>query len=155
MGKKNQKKLVELMGDSQGVEFKRYVLNSAVTMRTVPESKYISRFYLDLSGKNVLGSDLETINVHFIPDEDPLAPPYYAGSYVICEQHLSSLPAFMEMIKSGIDGEASTLYGFYSPKPDWVQFMLVSGDLSQKEILSMVKQEEEDVGVQDGVVFPD
>lgn len=155
MGKKNKKKMVELMGDSQGVEFNRYVLNSAISMRTVPESKYISRFNLDLSGKNVLGSDLETINIHFILDEDPLAPPYYAGSYVICEQPISTLPAFMEMIKSGIDGKASTLYGFYSPKPDWVQFMLVSGNLSQKDILSMITQEEEEAGVEDGVVFPD
>ena len=155
MGKKNKMKIVELMGDSQGVEFNRYVLNSAISMRTVPESKYISRFNLDLSGKNVLGSELETINVHFIPDEDPLAPPYYAGSYVICEQPLSTLPAFIEMIKAGIDGKNSSLYGFYSSKPDWIQFMLVSGNLSQKAILSMVKQEEEDVGVQEGVVFPD
>lgn len=142
MGKKKNKKLGEIMGDSQVVLFNRYQLDSSV----VPKNgggEYMSRLTLDLIGKNVLGDELNTIHVHFLQDSESLPAPHSFGSYVICHQHLRNFNAMKYMIDSGIDWESGTsfFYGTYSSMPASVEFSLLSGELTQKQMRAMLKKD--------------
>jgi hypothetical protein len=153
MGKKKNKKLAEILGDAQVVLFNKYQLDSTIQSKNNLSKDGISRLTLDLMGKNVLGTDLNTIHVHFLPDGEALPMPQSYGEYVICHQPMHAFAPMMQMIGSGIDFAygSSFFYGTYTSAPPCVQFSLLSGELSNKQMLSMLKKDLE-INQQDEVV---
>lgn len=143
MGKKKNKKLAEILGDAQVVLFNRYQLDSTIQPNNGPGNQYVSRLTLDLMGKNVLGNDLNAIHVHFLPDGDAIPPPQTFGNYVICHQPMKAFAAMKYMLDAGVDigfGNAF-FYGTFTSVPASVEFSLLSGELSQKQMLSMLKKD--------------
>ena len=142
MGKKKQKKLAEMLGDAQVVLFDRYQLDSSIQPKNLgPE--YGSRITLDLMGKNILGSLLNTVHVHFLPDGETLPAPQSFGEYIICHQPMQAFKPMMHMLESGIDYGlgSSFFYGTYSTTPPSLEFSLLSGELTQKQMMSMLKKD--------------
>ena len=142
MGKKKNKKLAEIFGDAQIVLFNRYQLDSSVHIKN-SNNEYTSRLTLDLMGKNMLGLELNTIHVHFLPDGEPLPAPHAFDTYVICHQPMMAFKPMMSMVDSGIDDGFgnSFFYGTYYSMPPGVDFSLLSGELTQKQMLSMLKKD--------------
>ncbi|MEO6611389.1 MAG: hypothetical protein ABIT05_04625 [Chitinophagaceae bacterium] len=93
----------------QHLVISKYTIQSHITVEApVPTPNYISHNILFLEGTPSAPYTMNTVQIKFVPDGQPLGEPSWQDPNLSCEKHRSEYAAIMDMVNKGIENKKPT-----------------------------------------------